>query len=55
MNPDTLVSPIDLRDFLKSLGWELAPEGLPDRLYVLRNPSFARRQLVFPMDMAAPD
>jgi hypothetical protein len=55
MSPEPLVSPIDLRDFTKSLGWELLPEGLPDRLYVLRNPSFPRRQLVFPMDMAAPD
>jgi hypothetical protein len=55
MSLDTLVLPIDLRDFLKSLGWELLPEGLPDRLYVLRNPNFPRRQLVFPMDITAPD
>lgn len=55
MTPDTLVTPLDLRDFAKSLGWEMLSEALADRLYVLRNPAFPRRQLVFPMDMTAPD
>lgn len=55
MTKETLISPIDLRDFAKSLGWELLEDGLVDRLYVLRNDSFPRRQLVFPMDITAPD
>jgi len=49
------VAPIDLRDFLRSQGWILNERGLADRLYVLQNERFARRQLVFPMDMSAPD
>lgn len=55
MNQDTLVSPIDLRDFAKSLGWNLLDAGLADRLYVLQNPNFPRRQLVFPMHLEAAD
>ncbi|WP_157205462.1 hypothetical protein [Methylomonas koyamae] len=55
MNYEALVTPIDLRELAKSLGWELVDEGLVDRLYVLRNKSYPRRQLVFPMDMTAPD
>lgn len=55
MNPDTLISPIDLRDFLHVHGWTLRPEGLADRLYVLQNPRFPRRQLVFPMDTTVLD
>jgi hypothetical protein len=33
----------------------LLEEGAKDRLYVLTNPRFDRRQLVFPMDATAPD
>lgn len=55
MNNMTLISPIDLRDLAKSLGWELLKEGVADRLYVLKNDNYPRRQLVFPMDMTAPD
>lgn len=55
MNPDILISPIDLRDFLHVHGWTLRPEGLADRLYVLQNPRFPRRQLVFPMDTTVLD
>jgi hypothetical protein len=55
MTKESLVSPIDLRDFAKSLGWVLLQEGLVDRLYVLRNPNFPKRQLTFPMDITAPD
>jgi hypothetical protein len=55
MTQELLVSPIDLRDFTKSLGWELLQDGIADRLFVLRNPNFPRRQLTFPMDMTAPD
>ncbi len=55
MSRDTVVLPIDLRDFAKSLGWHLLEAGLTDRLYVLQNPNFPRRQLVFPMNVDAPD
>ncbi len=33
----------------------LVKEAAKDRLYVLSNPSYAPRQLVFPMDTSAPD
>ncbi|RWC40545.1 MAG: hypothetical protein EOS28_23225 [Mesorhizobium sp.] len=49
------ISPTDLRDFLKSQGWTVLERGLKDRLYVLENRHFPRRQLVYPMDMNAPD
>lgn len=55
MNPDHLIPPLDLRDFLQAHGWVLRPEGLADRRYVLQNPGFPRRQLVFPMDTTVPD
>ena len=55
MNQSSLISPIDLRDFIKAKGWTLRPEGITDRLYVLPNAHFPHRQLVFPMDIAAPD
>lgn len=55
MNPANWVSPIDLRDFLKARGWVLREEGIADRLYVLQNPHFPRRQLVFPMDTTVAD
>ena len=51
----SLPTPTDLRDFLKSQGWSLLEEAIADRLYVLDNPSFLGRQLVFPMDVSAPD
>ena len=49
------IAPTDLRDYAKAKGWVLVKEAAKDRLYVLTNPSFDRRQLVFPMDMTAPD
>ncbi|MDY7576476.1 hypothetical protein [Actimicrobium sp. CCI2.3] len=55
MTSVTLVAPTDLRDFLKAQGWSLVEKALDDRLYVLENSRFERRQLVFPMDMTAPD
>jgi len=33
----------------------MVQEAIPDRLYVLNHPAFQGRQLVFPMDAAAPD
>jgi hypothetical protein len=55
MNAALLVAPTLLRDFLKSQGWSVLQQALMDRLYVLSNPAFPRRQLVFPMDLAAAD
>jgi len=52
---DQTISPIDMRDFLKSQGWSVLEQALNDRLFVFSNPSFPRRQLVFPMDLTAPD
>ncbi|MGP1682592.1 MAG: hypothetical protein ACTS8S_09730 [Giesbergeria sp.] len=55
MSADQTITPIDLRDFLKSQGWSVFEQALADRLFVFSNPAFARRQLVFPMDLTAPD
>jgi hypothetical protein len=49
------ISPTDLRDYLKGRGWAMVPEAIRDRLYVLNHPRLQGRQLVFPMDVAAPD
>ena len=55
MNLETLISPTELLDYAKNQGWVLLNEAEKDRLYVMTNPSFDRRQLVFPMDTTAPD
>lgn len=55
MNFDTLIAPTDLRDYAKAQGWVLLKEAAKDRLYVMTNPRFEHRQLVFPMDTTAPD
>lgn len=55
MSIEIPIAPTDLRDFAKARGWVLLPEAARDRLYVLTNPRFERRQLVFPMDTNAPD
>lgn len=55
MNADQIITPIDLRDFLKSQGWSVFEQALADRLFVLSSPAFPGRQLVFPMDLTAPD
>ena len=55
MNFDNLIPPTDLRDYAKDQGWILLKEAARDRLYVMTNPRFERRQLVFPMDTTAPD
>lgn len=49
------IAPTDLRDYAKSLGWELLPEAVADGLYVLFHPKFEKRQLVFPVNSDAPD
>jgi hypothetical protein len=48
-------APTDLRDFLKGQGWSLLEAALRDRLYVLENASYPRRQFIFPIDAQAPD
>jgi hypothetical protein len=55
MNTDQAIAPTDLRDFLKSLGWSVFEPARAERLYVLENSAFPRRQLIFPMDLSAPD
>jgi hypothetical protein len=49
------IAPTDLRDFVKSLGWQQVLEAVQDNLFVLVNPNFTRRQLVFPIDSDSPD
>ena len=55
MNLETLISPTDLLDYAKKQGWVLLNEAEKDRLYVMTNPKFERRQLVFPIDTTEPD
>jgi len=55
MNLETLISPTDLLNYAKNQGWVLLNEAEKDRLYVMTNPKFERRQLVFPIDTTAPD
>lgn len=55
MSGEKTVAPTDLRDYLKVQGWTVLEEALKDRLYVLENINFPRRQLVYPMDLSAPD
>lgn len=55
MTAGKFISPIDLRDFLKATGWTLVKEGLDHRQFVLNNPDYPRRQLIYPMDTTAPD
>jgi len=49
------ISAIDLRDFLKSFGWQPRDHASTSGLVVLAHPDFPRRQLVFPVDSSAPD
>jgi len=55
MNLETLISPTNLRDYAENQGWVLIYEAEKDRLYVMKNPKFDNRMLVFPMDTTAPD
>lgn len=57
MNADTEmeIGPMDLRSFLKSRGWSPIDAAQKERLFAFEHPSFARRQLIFPMDSNAPD
>ncbi|WP_157056357.1 hypothetical protein [Pseudorhodobacter aquimaris] len=51
----SLINATDLRDFLKGNGWVVNTAALDDELYVLENPDYARRQLVFPVQQSAAD
>ncbi|OZB55355.1 MAG: hypothetical protein B7X35_09130 [Halothiobacillus sp. 14-56-357] len=55
MTVDRPIAPTDLRDYLKAFGWILLEPAMRDRLYVLENSKFPKRQIVFPMDTTAPD
>lgn len=55
MREELRVAPTELRDYFKSQGWIVLKEALADRQYVLSNVEYPRRQIVFPMDMTAPD
>lgn len=55
MSANPTVAPTDLRDYLKSCGWSVLDLALKDRLYVMESSRYPRRQLVFPMDLTAPD
>jgi hypothetical protein len=49
------IDPITLRDFLRSNGWQVVPEGVDHRLFIMRNKAFDRRELSFPMDTDVSD
>jgi hypothetical protein len=49
------IDPTNLRDYLKSIGWQVVDAALDDDLYLLRNQSNAGRELVFPTQKSAPD
>lgn len=55
MRKNTKIGPIDLREFLKAHGWLLDNQGRDHRQYLLNNVDYPRRQMVFPMDLSAPD
>jgi hypothetical protein len=56
MSCDLQISSTDLRDYAKAMGWVVDQKAVSDhRLYVLSNPRFPRRQLVFPIETTAPD
>ena len=50
-----IIPPTNVRDYLTARGWNLVREAMQDRLYVLQNPRYERRQLVIPMDITVPD
>lgn len=47
-------SPLDLRDVVKSLGWQLVPDISPD-LYIFNNDKYPHRQIYFPKHNNVPD
>ena len=55
MNSHSAIPPTELRDYAKSLGWRLLEDAVKDRLFVMENPAFPRRQLIFPIDDTVAD
>ncbi|PSL29863.1 hypothetical protein [Chitinophaga ginsengisoli] len=49
------ITSADLRDFAKSLGWQLLPPLVKDGIYLMSNPQYERRQLVFPISSDVSD
>lgn len=49
------ITPTDLRDFAKAHGWHQLSIGLDKGIFVLSNPAFEKRQLIFPINSDAPD
>jgi hypothetical protein len=49
------LSPTDLRDYAKTIGWNFIPEALKDKIYLAKNNNFIGRQINFPVDSDAPD
>ena len=49
------IASTDLRDFVKFLGWQQLQEAVADGLFVLKNPNFAKRQLIFPINSDTPN
>lgn len=49
------IDPTNLRDYLKSIGWQVVEAALDDDLYLLRSKSNEGRELVFPTQKSAPD
>lgn len=47
--------PEEYKKMLLDWGWSVVEAGLSDGMYVLENPEFPGRQIVFPMDRDAPD
>ena len=55
MKPEQLdITPLNLRDYATATGWVQLKEAVQDGLVVLNNPTYAPRQLVFPMDSMDP-
>ena len=55
MNFALLIPPTALRDYAKEHGWSLLREVARERIYVMSNPRYDSRQIVFPRDTSAPD
>jgi hypothetical protein len=49
------ITATDLRDYAKSLGWKLLPDAVKDKMFIMSNPKYDNRQLVFPLEATAPD
>ena len=49
------VTPLDIRDYAMSLGWNLIREALKDGLFVLNSPKTDFRQLIFPIEYESKD